>query len=426
MTTSGGRRRILALMGSGETAPTMLKAHRQLFDLAGPGTAVMLDTPYGFQTNAPDISRRAQEYFAQSVGRAIDVCSWRRDTGPGLDRERALAAIRDADWVFAGPGSPTYAIRQWRPAGLGEVLRAKLAAGGVVVFASAAALTLSAYTLPVYEVYKAGEDPRWEPGLDVFAAATGLPAVLIPHFDNREGGHHDTRYCYLGEERLSRLERDLPAEVFVLGVDEHTACVLDLDARTVSVLGNGQVTVRQRGRSTVFGTGEVVGFDDLVRAAGSGIPVAKPLPDDILPAPATASPSPDADQPSLRRTADECHGCFTAALAAADVDGAVSATLDLEQALQDWMADTDVSDDRDHARGLLREMIVRLGGLAESGIADPHDRVAPYVGALLAVRTTVRDRKDFALSDLIRDQLTALNIEVHDTPTGVAWTLTDR
>jgi hypothetical protein len=250
--------------------------------------------------------------------------------------------------------------------------------------------------------------------------------VLIPHFDNREGGHHDTRYCYLGEERLSRLERELPDEVFVLGVDEHTACVLDLDSRTASVLGNGQVTVRQRGRSTVFGTGEVVGFDDLVRAAGSGLPVARPLPDDVVPARAAAGPSPDPDQPSLRRTADECHTCFTAALAAADVDGAVSATLDLEQALQDWMADTDVSDDRDHARGLLREMIVRLGGLAESGIADPRDRVAPYVSALLEVRTTVRDRRDFALSDLIRDQLTALNIEVHDTPTGARWTLTDR
>ena len=81
MTAPGGGRRILALMGSGETAPTMLKAHRQLFDLAGPGPAVMLDTPYGFQTNAPDISRRAQDYFAVSVGRAVEVCSWRRDTG---------------------------------------------------------------------------------------------------------------------------------------------------------------------------------------------------------------------------------------------------------------------------------------------------------------------------------------------------------
>jgi GntR family transcriptional regulator/MocR family aminotransferase len=42
-------------MGSGETSPTMVKAHRSL--MAQP--AVLLDTPFGFQENADDIVARA-------------------------------------------------------------------------------------------------------------------------------------------------------------------------------------------------------------------------------------------------------------------------------------------------------------------------------------------------------------------------------
>ena len=101
--------------------------------------------------------------------------------------------------------------------------------GGCVVFASAAALTLGVATVPVYEIYKCGEDPHWLEGLDI-ASAAGIRAAIIPHYDNSEGGTHDTRFCYLGERRLSVMERELPDGAFVLGVDEHTACIFDIDA----------------------------------------------------------------------------------------------------------------------------------------------------------------------------------------------------
>ena len=41
----------------------------------------------------------------------------------------------------AGPGSPTYALRQWRDTPVAELLAGTVRAGGAVVFASAAALT---------------------------------------------------------------------------------------------------------------------------------------------------------------------------------------------------------------------------------------------------------------------------------------------
>src|SRR5215468_7567551 len=96
---------LLVIMGSGETAPTMVKPHRAIFERIGDAPAVLLDTPYGFQENAEDISTRARQYFAASVGRRVDVVTWRTSPPPTVARERALAALRQAGWVFAGPGS---------------------------------------------------------------------------------------------------------------------------------------------------------------------------------------------------------------------------------------------------------------------------------------------------------------------------------
>ena len=137
------------------------------------GAAVLLDTPYGFQENADDITARARQYFRASVGHDVTVAGWRSADTDGLTRERALTALRAALWVFAGPGSPTYALRAWRDTALPRVLRETVFRGGTLVFASAAALTLGSHTVPVYEIYKAGLRPYWEPGLDLVAALTG-------------------------------------------------------------------------------------------------------------------------------------------------------------------------------------------------------------------------------------------------------------
>jgi cyanophycinase-like exopeptidase len=404
--------RLLVIMGSGETAPTMIKPHRTLFArITRDGPAALLDTPYGFQENADDISTRAQAYFGASVGERVDVISWRRALEPGLAREQALATLRTARWIFAGPGSPTYALRHWRDTPVPDLLRQRLD-DGVVVFASAAALTLGSHTIPVYEIYKAGADPYWAEGLNLVEAATGLPAVVIPHYDNAEGGHHDTRYCYLGERRLSRLERELPDDAFVLGVDEHTGCVLDLDARTATVVGNSAVTIRRRGRSRAFPTGAVITFDELVEAGDTSTP---PPP----PEPARARP----DIPSLPTEADRLDAEYTRALDARDVDGCVSAVLAMEQTLVDWATDTFAPEEGEHARSVLRSMVVRLGELAAIGARDPREVLAPYVEALLEQRAAARAARDFATSDRIRNRLVAAGIEVHDTSGGVHWEL---
>ncbi len=422
--------RLLTIMGSGETAPTMVKVHRRVMEAAGatgPGDAVLLDTPYGFQENADDISARAQTYFRSSVGHPIEVATWRSAGDDAVVRERALAAIADARYVFAGPGSPTYALAQWAGTPLPGLLHDKVRRGGAVTFASAAALTLGVATVPVYEVYKVGARPFWADGLDLLSEV-GLRVALIPHYDNTEGGNHDTRFCYLGERRLSMLEAELPEGVWVLGVDEHTALVLDLDAGTASVEGNGTVTIRRDGRSTVVPTGTVLPVDDLRPGAGHAAG-AGPSAGGASQASGPGAPVPAAAGPNagvgLSAAAERLTGAFDAALADRDPDAAVTAVLELEQAIVDWSADTLQSDEADRARAALRRMIVRLGELAAVGARDPRDVAAPYVDAVLAARVAARDARQFDLADRLRDGLFEAGVEVRDSPSGTEWVLRD-
>jgi cyanophycinase-like exopeptidase len=400
----------------------------------GDRSAVLIDTPYGFQSNADDISARAVGYFAASVGRTVDVVRWRTAPPPGLQQERALATLRESGWVFAGPGSPTYALRHWRGTAIEAVWPEVLAHNGVVNLASAAALTLGSHTVPVYEIYKAGVDPYWEPGLDLIQQICGLPAVVIPHYDNAEGGHHDTRYCYLGEQRLAAMERQLPESSFILGVDEHTAVLLDPAARTATVTGNGTMTVRRAGRSVAYRTGAVVTFDRLLSA---DLLPGDPAADESLgaivvtdPAGITAGPDTRLDaapaaQPSLGTETAEIGERFNAALAHRDVDACVDAVLSLEQAMVDWAADTNVSDEAERARAELRNMIVRLGELAAVGARDPRSVLAPFVEALLEMRKRAREVRDWAASDWVRDHLAAAGVDVRDTADGPQWQLAE-
>lgn len=412
--------RLLTIMGSGETAPTMVKVHRRLLAAVGGGPAVLLDTPYGFQENAADISARAQEYFDRSVGTPISVASLRRPGTDAVTVAEAFAQVRSAHYVFAGPGSPTYALRVWAGTPLASLLAEKLARGGAVTFASAAALTVGVATVPVYEVYKAGHDPHWEVGLDLLHAATGLRAAVVPHYDNAEGGHHDTRFCYLGEQRLARMEAELPAGAFVLGVDEHTAVVFDLDTEVVRVEGNGTLTVRADGRSVVFPAGSELTVST-IRDAAEGRGTSSPP----GPEPGRVSADEPTPAPGASLTSDVvgAEAEFAAALADRDVRRAVAATLAVEEALDSWSADTLTGDERDRARTALHGMLVRLGEVAATGARDPREVVEPFVGLLLEARAAARASKDWAASDRIRDGLGAAGIEVRDTASGQEWHL---
>lgn len=415
--------RLLTIMGSGETAPTMMKVHRDLIGrLAIQGReprAVVLDTPYGFQENAPELAARAQEYFRVSVGHPIEVAGLTRlhDVDP-LAIEHGLARVRQADYVFAGPGSPTYALRQWSGTALRDLVADKLVDGGAVTFASAAALTLGRFTVPVYEIYKVGQEPHWLEGLDLLGAV-GLSVAVIPHYDNAEGGHHDTRFCYLGERRLAFLEAELPEGSHVLGVDEHTGVIMDLDADTATVVGNGQITVRSRGRSVTYAAGSTVPLDVLRFPESGGD--RSVIQSATSAGATTAAEVIESSVPSLAGETRALESRFDDAMTAGDAGEAARTALELEAAITAWSVDTLQSDEADRARAALRSMIVRLGDAAVNGLRDPAEVLGPLMSVVLAVRATVRTEKRFDLSDMIRDHLGAVGFEVRDTPDGVIW-----
>jgi len=442
------RCRVLAIIGSGETSPTMVTVHRDLvgrLELSNP-QATVLATPYAFQENAADVSARTERYFADSVGLRVDVTagtSPKADPGmaPPLipwdaeDETRQAAAIRAADWVFAGPGSPSYALAHWQAGPVAAGLRDRVLAGdGLTVLASAAAATAGRFAVPVYEIYKAGGAPRWLAGLDLLGSL-GLNVALIPHYDNAEGGRYDTRFCYVGERRLAVMECDLPADAAVLGVDEHTAVLADLRTREIEIRGRGGVTVRRSGDSVVLPAGTRMSVADLrdivhgirrstAAAGGQGGSAAAGAAVDGAAGPGTrpgaagrseetALPLPEIMAGAERR--------FGTAAAQRDADAMVGAILELETAITQWEADMDEDQGTEQARALLRGLIGRLGRAAQDGLADPRDRLAPAVEPLLALRSTLRGAGDFAAADAIREALAGAGLDISDTPEGTRW-----
>ena len=258
----------IAIMGSGETTDSMVRVHRYLLEkLKPPVKAVFIDTPAGFQENADDLYRKASEYFQNRLNQVMERIPFQSSKNMSIyEAERAYQTLREGDYIFVGPGSPTYALKNWIGTPIPKILAERIQEGACFVAASAAALTLGSFTLPVYEIYKVGEELRWVDGLNLLGQF-GLPVVVIPHWNNAEGGTHDTRFCYMGEPRLIQLERMLPSGTPILGIDEHTACVLDFLAGQVLIRGVGEVTLRHGGDQKIFQDGEVLPLEEFKRMA---------------------------------------------------------------------------------------------------------------------------------------------------------------
>jgi hypothetical protein len=319
------------------------------------------------------------------------------------------------------------------------VLEERLRFGGAITFASAAALTLGAFSAPVYEIYKVGEEPRFEAGLDVLSLL-GWRVAVIPHFDNAEGGTHDTRYCYLGEERLRLMERTLPDDAFVLGVDEHTALVLDLDAERFEVAGIGGVTVRVAGRCSVFPSGYQGSLDEIA-ACARALRTRAPSEDDPgrdaserrsaeAPGPeASASGRPDLalgggrGASPLRALVRAREQGFADALRRRDPEGMASELIALVDDLWAWSTDPTQSDDLDRGKAASKAMIEQLAELARHGARDPAELVAPFVEAVLEARRTARSEGRFDLADRLRARLVELGVEVRDGRDQTTWRL---
>ncbi len=240
----------VVLLSSGETAASGRRVLNWLLKKWAPPVHIaLLETPAGFQPNSELVAEKVADFMRHRLPDhqpQVDVVPARKlGTAFSPDDPQIVAPLRQADVIYAGAGSPTYAVRQFKGTLAWYTLLARHRLGAGVVFASAATIAASAQTLPVYEIYKVGEDPHWTPGLDFFGAYR-LSLALVGHWDNAEGGADlDTRRGFIGQARFEQLRAALPPQVKVVGIDEHTALIVDFPSEMCRVMGSGGVTLCQ-------------------------------------------------------------------------------------------------------------------------------------------------------------------------------------
>ena len=409
---------IIALMGSGELTATMVEVHKELLRrVPSPAQAFFLDTPAGFELNCDHISQRAIDYFRQHVQHPMSLASYKvRDTTQSYEAMQALQGLRQANFVLIGPGSPTYAVRQWRQTPIPEILIERITSGNCLVAASAAALTVGRFTLPVYEIYKVGEDLHWMEGMNILEHF-GFNLVVIPHWNNAEGGTHDTRFCYMGETRLRQLESLLPAGVCIFGLDEHTACLLDLEKDEAVIRGIGSATLRCGGVERVFEKTEPIPLQ-ILREGKVAAKNSRAIHESIK-----QEPIANAKKDSFWDRVHAAEAVFYSSLKGHKIKETTNALLELDRMIWQAQQDRESPEFISQARDTLREMIVSIGVKLESAPRSRTDCLAPLVDVLLNLRQEFRTAKQFDAADAIRECLEGAGIIIEDTRQGARWRL---
>lgn len=248
---------LVALFGSGETSASGRRIHDWVLQrLMPPINVAVLETPAGFQPNSALVAGKVADFMRinlQNRHPQVRVIPARkRGTPYSPDDPRIVAPLLQSNAVFLGPGSPTYTVWQLQDSLLWHMLLARHRLGAAIILASAATIAAGALALPVYEIYKVGEDPHWTPGLDLLGPY-GLSLVFVSHWDNSDGGAElDTSHCFVGRERFEQLLPMLPAVTTVVGIDEHTALVMDFTAGECRVMGRGGMTLLRNRVEQVF------------------------------------------------------------------------------------------------------------------------------------------------------------------------------
>lgn len=409
----------VALMGSGELSGTMVETHKKL--LAGnkfSGRALFLDTPAGFQENVDLLARRAVKYFEEQVLHSMEIASFKSaETATASDIDQVNRQLSEANYVLIGPGSPTYTVRQLKDTPVPTLINAMITKGGCLVSASAAALTTGSYTLPVYEIYKVGQPLYWEEGLNILGHL-GLDMVVIPHWNNAEGGNHDTRFCYMGEKRFLHLEQQLPPETTILGIDEHTACILDFSTGIAHVEGIGQITIRCGGFEQRYGHDEEITIEQLVCLDRSNHTV-----DAATEGEATLKqqhPQQEEKKPFWDRL-HKIEDIFQRAMEENDTTTMTTQLLEADRFL--WQAQLDLENPEfiSQGRELYREMIVLAGTGFERSSQEIPGKFETLTNEIVRLREEYRQEKRWVEADRLRDILQSAGVTLEDTVDGPRW-----
>lgn len=259
----------IILFGSGETSEAGLRITRKIFQtFQEPQNVAILETPAGFQPNSHTVAEEIAAVYKNDVSNVASVTSIparKKGTVYSPDNVSILKPLENADYIFLGPGSPSYTVTQLSDTKALSLIVERFRAGATLVLSSAAAMAAGKFTLPVYEIYKVGSALYWIKGLDILSViAESL--VVVTHWNNTDGGKTlDTRYCFMGEKRFEELVSILPVTSRILGIDENTAAIFDLNKNLLSILGSGEVTLHYQGKIQTFQANHTYGLTSFLK-----------------------------------------------------------------------------------------------------------------------------------------------------------------
>ena len=258
----------IAFLGSGETSLAGGRIFEALARLIpDPLHVSVLETPAGFELNSTIVAGRVGDFLKtrlQNYKPTIDLIPARKQgTEFSPDNPEILKPLLRANIIFMGPGSPTYLARQLRGTLAWDIIRARHRMGATLIFASAATISVGAWVLPVYEIYKVGDDIHTKEGLNFFSDF-GLNLSFVPHWNNAEGGTDlDTSRCFVGIERFDQWRKLLPPENILVGLDEHSGIIMDFEKGTCDVHGVSSVSVVKNSGVQIYASGTQCSLTEL-------------------------------------------------------------------------------------------------------------------------------------------------------------------
>lgn len=250
--------------------PTGRAIHEKVLTIAqvaSPLTIGILETPTGFEVNAiASWPQRMEDFFQKGLQnlhpQITRIRAWHRE-GPWSTNDPAIVdSITNQKYLYCGAGSPSYVITHLKETLAFTRLMDAHLRGAVLALGSATAVAAGTFALPVYEIFKAGHPLHWMEGLNLFGRYR-LDLAVVPHWNNKEGEDFDTTRCWMGKARFTKLAAMLPQSAVVVGIDETTACVIDVASDTFIVLGKGSVHVMKGKRLKQFTKGTTYRLDEL-------------------------------------------------------------------------------------------------------------------------------------------------------------------
>jgi cysteinyl-tRNA synthetase len=196
----------------------------------------------------------------------------------------------------------------------------------------------------------------------------------------------------------------------ILGLDEHTACLIDFDKKSVTVKGIGQVVLRQKGKEKLLTKDGALPLEVLSWEDWS--PRKKPIPQAL---------QREEPREGFWKKIHSLEAAFDEGLDKRQSVEIINALLDLDHLIWKGLQEGENEEFIIQAREVFRDRIVFLGSRLESPSTDEKETLPPLIEALVELRESFRREKLWKEADALRACLQRAGILLEDTPEGPRW-----